>query len=53
MNKKKFWNVFRYACESGLMRCSECPLEEENICPILEKDYEAFYKWLESEMKNG
>lgn len=51
MNKEKFWNIFRYACESGLMRCSECPLEKENIhepCPVLEKDYEAFLEWLES-----
>ena len=53
MNKKRFWNVFRYACESGLMDCRECPLERKSLkkCRELRDDYKAFCNWLESEVK--
>lgn len=51
MNKKRFWNVFRAACESGLMDCRECPLEKESYkkCMKIKDDYRMFCRWLESE----
>lgn len=53
MNKKKFWNVFRYACTSGLMDCKDCPLAKASYqkCKRIRVDYKFFKKWLKKEIK--
>lgn len=53
MNKERLWNVFRAACESGLLDCHKCPLEKESLktCTNIRDDYKFFRKWLEQEIE--